>query len=304
MVYTLTLNPALDHVVMVDKLELGETNRAIISNFYPGGKGLNVSRILNELGVENKALGYLAGFSGEEIERLSREKNVNMDFIKLSHGHNRINIKLKAEVETEINGPGPLIDKEDVKKLYDKLNDLVDGDYLILAGSIPKSLDDDFYREIMVHLKDKRVEIVVDATNKALRNTLDLKPLLIKPNLRELEEIVGFEFKGIEDVKDHGRDLLNLGARNIIVSLGDKGALLIEEGGGTSYLPAPKGKLVNSVGSGDSMVAGFCAGLVKGLSKKEAFRLSIACGSATAFSSDLATRDGIYELLEKINLNN
>lgn len=300
MVYTLTLNPSLDHIIRIKDLEIGETNRSDEEEFYPGGKGINVSRILNELDVSNISVGYIAGFTGREIERLVHLNKVKTDFIHLDEGINRINVKIKSRLETEINSNGPIIDEKSKKLLLEKLNILKDGDFLVLAGSIPPCLKNSFYSEIMEMLIGKNINIVVDATGESLLNTLKYKPLLIKPNKRELEEITNLEFKEIDDIRKNAFKLKSLGARNIIVSLGKDGAILIEENGDVIYKEAPKGQVKNTVGSGDSMVGGFIAALVKGYDTKKAFDLAIACGSATAFCDDLAKKEDINKLFYKI----
>lgn len=300
MVYTLTLNPALDHVVKLNSLKLGETNRSYSDSFFPGGKGINVSRILNELGVENKAMGFLAGFSGREIERLLEEDGVNTEFIKLEKGNNRINVKIKADQETEINGAGPEISRAERARLLEKLFDLEEGDYLVLAGSIPNSLDSDFYKDIMEMLKDRKVKIIVDATGDSLMSTLRFKPLLIKPNKSELEEITGKTFSSVDEIIKEAASIRSLGAENVIVSLGSDGAVLIDRDEKVIYKKAPKGEVKNTVGSGDSMVAGFIAGLIRDYSSEDAFTLAVASGSATAFTEDLAKKEMINKIFNEI----
>lgn len=301
MIYTLTLNPALDHIVRVKHLDLGETNRMDEEIIKAGGKGINVSKLLKNLGMNSLALAYIGGFTGKELERLVKEDwGLKTDFIEISKGLTRINVKIKANNETEINGKGLIINENEQKVLFEKLEKLGDNDYLFLSGSIPKSLGDDFYAKIMKDLENKNVKIIVDASGNALKESLSLKPYLIKPNQRELEEIFDVEIKTDKDLSLYGKKLQDLGARNIIISLGKKGAFLLDENGDEYYSKAPEGKLVDSVGSGDSMLAGFVYGIISGFSKEDAFKFSLACGSATAFSENIATKEEIYNLYENI----
>lgn len=299
MIYTLTLNPSLDHIIKMDSLKIGETNRSCEEAFYPGGKGINVSRVLTELGIMNKAYGFIAGFVGEEIKKILENSGVDTEFIKLSSGINRINLKLKADKETEINGQGPEIKAEDKVKLLEKLYDVGEGDYLVLAGSIPSSLKKEFYRDIMEMLKDSKAKIIVDATGDSLMNTLEFKPLLVKPNRRELEEIAGQELKSDDEVIAQAKKLLDKGAENVIVSLGKDGAVLVNRNN-VIKMKAPEGKLINSVGSGDSMVAGFIAGKIKNLSDEDVLKMAVAAGSATAFREDLAKKEDVDRILKSL----
>lgn len=301
MIYTLTLNPALDHIVRVKHLDIGETNRMDEEIIKAGGKGINVSKLLKNLGMDSLSLAYIGGFTGKELERLAKEDwGLKTDFIEISKGLTRINVKIKADNETEINGKGLIINEYEQKLLFEKLEKLGDNDYLFLSGSIPKSLGDNFYAKIMKDLENKSVKIIVDASGNALKESLALKPYLIKPNQRELEEIFDVEIKTDKDLSTYGKKLQDLGARNIIISLGKNGAFMIDEKGNEYYSKAPEGKLVDSVGSGDSMLAGFVYGIIAGFSTEEAFKFALACGSATAFSENIATKEEIYNLYENI----
>ena len=298
MIYTLTLNPAIDHIVRVDKLEIGETNRMHEESISSGGKGINVSKILKNLDEESIALGYIAGFTGREVERLVNKEGISSDFIKVENGFTRINTKIKIEKETEINGPGLEITEEDKENLLDKIDEIKDGDYLFLSGSIPASMDKGFYAEIMERLSSKDVIIAVDTTGEALKNTLKYGPKLIKPNLRELEDFFNIEIHDNKDIEKYTRKLQEMGARNIIISMGGDGAYFLSEEGNSMFLEAPKGKVIDTVGSGDSMVAGFIYAIKKGYSLEAAFKFSVSCGSATAFAEKLATKKEILHLYE------
>lgn len=300
MIYTLTLNPAIDHIVRVDKLELGETNRMHEESISAGGKGINVSKIFKNLDEESIALGYIAGFTGREVERLVNEEGISSDFIKVENGFTRINTKIKSKKETEINGPGLEITEKDKKALLDRLDRIQDGDYLFLSGSIPSSMDEGFYAEIMEHLSSKDVIIAVDTTGQALKKTLEYGPKLVKPNLRELEYFFDVEITDNKDIEKYSRKLQEMGATNIIISMGGDGAYFLSEEGDRMFLKAPKGKVIDTVGSGDSMVAGFIYAIKEGYSLVEAFKFSVACGSATAFSEKLATKQEILNLYENL----
>lgn len=300
MIYTLTLNPALDHIVRIKNLEIGETNRMEKALVKAGGKGINVSKLLKNLGRQSILLGYLGGFTGDELEKTLKKEGFKTDFIHVERGLTRINIKIKSDRETEINGPGLEIKKKEACELLKKLQKIKDGDYLFLSGSIPESLGDDFYKKIMQSLRKKDIKIIVDASGKALERALSEKPYLIKPNLRELEGIFGKKIENKEEISTYAKKLQELGARNIIVSLGKDGAYMMDEDKNQYFSKAPQGKLVDSVGSGDSMVAGFIYAKDFGFSTQEAFKFSLASGSATAFSSDFASKDQIYELYERL----
>lgn len=301
MINTITLNPSLDYIVKVDSFKVDALNRSLEEQVYAGGKGINVSIVLKNLGVENTALGYIAGFTGEEISRQVKEHGVNCDFIKLKNGLSRINVKLKSDGETEINGSGPEITETDLQNLYEKLNSLTKGDYLVLSGSIPNSVPDDIYENIMKSLLDKGIEFVVDATKDLLLKVLKYKPFLIKPNHHELAEMFNVELKSDEDIITYGKKLQEMGAKNVLISMAGDGAILLPENGEPIKREVPKGILKNSVGAGDSMVAGFLCGYLKNKNIDEAFKMGIATGSASAFSEELATKEQVEELLLQMN---
>ncbi|AIY79951.1 1-phosphofructokinase [Clostridium botulinum] len=300
MINTITLNPSLDYIVKVDNFKVDSLNRSNDEEVYAGGKGINVSIVLNNLGIENTALGYVAGFTGNEIERQVKNHGVDCDFIKLKNGISRINVKLKSNGETEINGAGPKITNDDLNKLYEKLSDLKEGDYLILSGSIPNSVPDDIYQNIMEKLLEKKVEFIVDATKDLLLKVLKYEPFLIKPNHHELAEMFNVELKNDEDIIIYGKKLQEMGAKNVLISMAGDGAILLSENGEPIKREVPKGILKNSVGAGDSMVAGFLAGYLKNNDIKEAFKMGIATGSASAFSDELATKEEVEKLLSKM----
>ena len=298
MIYTVTFNPSLDYIVSVDDFKLGLTNRTSSELMLPGGKGINVSTVLMNLGIENTALGFTAGFVGKEIIRRLHEMGVKSEFIQISEGVSRINLKLKSIDGTEINGAGPVISKDKVEELMKKLEELGEGDVLFLAGSIPSSMPDDMYEQIMARLDGKGVMIVVDATKDLLVNVLKYHPFLVKPNNHELGEIFGIELKTRKDVIPYGKKLQEKGARNVLVSMAGDGAVLVTEDGQEFRAEAPKGKLVNSVGAGDSMVAGFIYGYLNGGSYADAFRYGVCTGSASAFSEELATKKEVLALMD------
>lgn len=301
MVYTVTFNPSLDYIISVNDFALGRTNRTQTEQMLPGGKGINVSTVLQNLGIENTALGFIAGFTGQEIQKEVENIGFHCDFIQSRDGFSRINIKLKNFDGTEINGKGPVIGREEVEQLFHKLEQLKEGDVLILAGSIPESMPDSIYRDILAKLQGKGILFVVDATKDLLLNVLEYHPFLIKPNNHELGEIFGTEINTREDVAPYAAKLQEMGARNVLVSMAGEGAVLLDETGEVFMLPAPKGKLVNAVGAGDSMVAGFTAGWLDRKDYGHAFRMGVSAGSASAFSELLATKEeitAIYNTLE------
>ena len=300
MINTITLNPSLDYIVKVDDFKVGHVNRTSKEDIYPGGKGINVSIVLKNLGVKNRALGFTAGFTGEEIEKLVANHGVDNEFIRLEKGMSRINVKLKSREESEINGMGPDISKNDIEKLYEKLEALKAGDFVVLAGSIPNTLPDDIYETIMKDFKDKEINFVVDATKDLLLNVLKYKPFLIKPNHHELGEMFNVKLNSKDEIITYAKKLQEIGARNVIISMAGDGAILIEENGEITISDTPKGTLVNSVGAGDSMVGGFLAGIAEKKNVKEAFKMGVATGSASAFSEGLATRDKVEELLKQL----
>lgn len=300
MIYTVTFNPSLDYIVSVDDFKLGLTNRTSSELILPGGKGTNVSTVLKNLGLESTALGFVAGFTGNEIVKRLNDIGIKSDFISIENGISRINLKLKSIDGTEINGAGPDISEEKVNELRDKLNQLKEGDVLVLAGSIPSSMSDNIYRDIMADLKDRGVMIVVDATKDLLLNVLEYHPFLIKPNNHELGEIFDVKLTTREEVIPYGRKLQEKGARNVLVSMAGEGAVLIAEDGQVFDAPAPKGKLINGVGAGDSMVAGFVAGWIEKQDYEYAFHMGVASGSASAFSENLATKEEIINVYNQV----
>ena len=300
MIYTVTFNPSLDYIVSVNDFALGKTNRTKTEQMLAGGKGINVSTVLTNLGVENIALGFVAGFTGTEIERMATESGLRCDFISLENGCSRINVKMKDFDGTEINGQGPMIDKKAIDRLMNQLRRLNSGDILVLAGSIPSSMPSSIYRDIIVELKDKGIAFVVDATNELLLNVLEYAPFLTKPNNYELGEIFGVELKTKESVVPYARKLQEMGAKNVLVSMSKEGAVLLTEEGEVFMLSAPKGTLVNAVGAGDSMVAGFLAGWTEKKDYFHAFKMGVASGSASAFSELLATKEEVERIYQAI----
>ncbi|WP_026528603.1 1-phosphofructokinase [Butyrivibrio sp. VCD2006] len=302
MIYTVTFNPAIDYIVRMDKpLDPGMTNRSVSEDCFFGGKGINVSTILKNLGIENTALGFAAGFTGEAIVADVKRKGIHADFIMLDEGISRINVKIKAEQETEINAQGPAISKEAYDELLKKLDGLKEGDTLILAGSIPSTLPSNVYEIILDRLNGKGVTFVVDATKDLLMNVLKYHPFLIKPNNHELGEMFGTVLKTDDEIEEHAKKLQEMGARNVLISMAGDGAMLITEDGQRFRVGVPKGTVKNSVGAGDSMVAGFVAGFMKTGDYQVALNIGTAAGSATAFSDDLATGElinSIYETLK------
>ncbi len=300
MVYTVTFNPSLDYIVSLNGFEMGMTNRTREEQMLPGGKGINVSTVLQNLGVENTALGFTAGFTGIEIERMIEDIGFRCDFIRIPNGFSRINVKLKDFDGTEINGMGPAIQKKEVEELFRKLERLQKGDVLVLAGSIPESLPDCLYRDILDRLSGKEILCVVDATRDLLLNVLKYQPFLIKPNNHELGEIFGVELQTREAVIPYARKLQEKGARNVLVSMAGEGAVLVAENGEVYGKPAPQGTLVNAVGAGDSMVAGFLAGWLEQRDYEHAFCMGVAAGSASAFSKYLATREEVQAVYQQL----
>lgn len=301
MIYTVTFNPSLDYIVRMDSFATGEINRVNYEQVLAGGKGINVSIVLKNLGQNNTALGFLAGFTGEEIKRQLHEFGVTNDFVQLNQGFSRINVKAKAENETEINGQGPDIDEAKREELFTKLDQLQADDTLILAGSIPKTLPDDIYQQIMARLNGKGIRIIVDAEKKLLLNVLQYHPFLIKPNNHELGDMFGVTLTTDAEIIEYAKKLQAKGAQNVLISMAGDGAILLTTDGTTYKCPAPKGKLVNSVGAGDSMVAGFITGFNESAGDfKTAFHMGVATGSASAFSDNLATRPEVEALLKTI----
>lgn len=299
MIYTVTFNPAIDYVVRTPQMKMGEVNRSSSEKIFFGGKGINVSVVLAELGVCSKALGFVAGFTGRAIEEGIADKGVTSDFVHLEKGFSRINVKIKSDEETELNGQGPVITETDIAKLYSKLDELSDGDTIVLAGSIPNSLPADIYEKILAYLAPKNVRAVVDATGKLLMNVLKYKPFLVKPNNHELGEIFGVKLKTYDDIVMYANKLREMGAKNVLVSMAGDGAVLVDEQGNVHSCGVCKGTVVNSVGAGDSMVAGFIAGCEKG-NYDYALKLGTAAGGATAFSMGLAEKKLIDELFSQL----
>lgn len=298
MIYTVTFNPSLDYIVTVDDFKPGQVNRATEEVIYPGGKGINVSIVLRNLGFDNTALGFLAGFTGTEIENMLKKQGINAEFIHIGEGISRINMKLRSNEESEINGQGPAISIPDIQNLYKKLDELKDDDVLVLAGSIPSTMPESIYMDIMKHLQKRKIKIVVDATNDLLMNVMQYHPFLIKPNNHELGEIFGVELQKKEDVIPYAKKLQDRGAKNVLVSMAGEGAVLVTEQKEVFQSEAPKGTVINSVGAGDSMVAGFLAGFLKTGDYRVAFKMGIATGSASAFSEKLATKGQVEQILK------
>ena len=301
MIYTVTFNPSLDYIVSVNDFQLGLTNRTDSELILPGGKGINVSTILMNLGIDSTAFGFAAGFTGEEIIRDVEAMGIRSDFIKIDSGISRINLKLKNIDGTEINGSGPEISEEKIEELLRKLDILGEGDILVLAGSIPASMPADMYSTIMERLQHKNVTFIVDATKDLLINVLKYKPFLIKPNNHELGELFDVKLTTREEVIPYGKKLQKQGARNVLISMAGEGAVLVAEDGSVYEAPAPKGTLVNAVGAGDSMVAGFTAGWIEKKDYRHAFYMGVSAGSASAFSEYLATKEEIMDLYEKVS---
>lgn len=302
MIYTVTFNPALDYLMYVSELQSDDINRTEKEQIFYGGKGINVSVILTRLGVKNKALGFLAGFSGHQIENMLNADGIENDFVYLKNGYTRINVKIKSKKETDINACGPEITDDGIRELFKKIENLKNGDCLVLAGSIPKSLPDNIYEKIIEKLNGRGIDFVVDATGDLLKNVLKYKPFMIKPNHHELGEIFSTEIKTLDDIKKYGKMLQDMGARNVLVSRGKDGAALLDENGNIHTMGNVPGKITSSVGCGDSMVAGFIAGYCKTKDYTYALKLGSACGNATAFSSNLATKEEIEKMLQSEEL--
>lgn len=299
MIYTVTFNPAIDYVVHTGKMKVGSVNRAESEEIYFGGKGINVSFVLSELGIRSKALGFVAGFTGEAIEKGVEAKGIETDFVHLENGFSRINIKIKSDNETELNGQGPKISEAALDLLFNKLENLRDDDTIVLAGSIPNTLPSDIYEKILEFLSDRKIKTVVDATNDLLKNVLKYRPFLVKPNNYELGEMFGVTLTTNEEIAEYASKLKEMGAKNVLVSMAGDGALLLDENGKTHICGVCKGTVRNSVGAGDSMVAGFIAGSLEG-DYDYALKLGTAAGGATAFSYGLAQKDEIYRLLKQL----
>ena len=310
MIYTITFNPALDYTVQVEEFEIGKINRTKSENILAGGKGLNVSIILKRLGIENTALSFIAGFTGKELERKIKQYNIKTDFIEINNGYTRINVKISSlkknsliqERETALNGNGPEITQEDIDELLEKIKKINSEDTVILSGNVPKCINEDIYEIICKELNEKNVKFVVDASQKLLMNCLKYKPFFIKPKKDELEETFNTKIKTKKEIIIYAKKLQEKGAQNVLISLGGDGAILLTEKNEVYYSNTPKGQVINTVGAGDSMVAGFVAGYLKKKDYKEALKLGIASGSATAFSAGLAMNEEINGLLKQITI--
>jgi len=300
MIYTLTLNPSIDYIVGFDSLEIGKVNRTSYEKILPGGKGINVSIVLKNLGTDSCALGFVGGFSGEYIRNAVENSGVKTDFVTLGNGISRINTKIKAEEETEINAKGPDISANEIELLLDKIRKINDGDVLVLAGSVPRGFGKEFYAEIMKELSSRDIKIVVDAEGELLKNTLQYEPFLIKPNNFELEGIFGVEIHSKEETIEYAKKLQKMGAKNVIVSLGGDGGILVSEDGNVFLTEAPKGKVVNTTGCGDSVVAGFVFEFENSKDYEKAFLMGISCGSAGAFSENLAQKEDVFRIYNSL----
>jgi 1-phosphofructokinase len=300
MIYTVTLNPSVDYVVEVEGFEIGELNRTKSDLKLPGGKGINVSLVLKRLGTESKALGFIGGFTGFFIESFLNRENIQTDFVQVNED-TRINIKLKTEEETEINGSGPHIIPEQFEEFLGKLDALTSNDMIVLSGSIPKSLPSDVYSKLIHSCRKKGIRTVADVSGEALKNVIKAKPFLIKPNHHELGEIFQTSISNKEDASMYGKKLVNMGVENVIISMAEKGALFINKEA-AYYANAPKGELKNSVGAGDSVVGGFLSAYAAGKGYEESFRMGTAAGSATAFSMEVCTKEEVFNLLKQIEI--
>lgn len=298
MIYTLTFSPAIDYVVFLEDFKMGTTNRTVKEEYYFGGKGINVSTILTELGIDNTALGFVSGFTGKALEKGLKEKGIKSDFVHLDDGITRINVKIKEQNETEINAQGPKISESKIKELLDRLYTLKEGDILVISGNVPNTLPEDMYERILHNLEGKGIQYVVDATGDLLKNVLKYRPLFIKPNKSEMEELMGEKISGKEDLRKGAELMQQLGARNVLVSLGGDGAYLLCHDGREHMMGTASQKALNTVGAGDSMVAGFLAGYLNSGDFGEALKLGIAAGTATACSEGLATASKIRDLYQ------
>lgn len=300
MVYTITFNPAIDYILQVENLKLGKINRTKTEKIFPGGKGLNVSIVLKNLGIENTAIGFIAGFTGEELKREIEDRGIKTDFIKVNKGITRINIKINSNKETAINGNGPQITEENIDELLNKIEKIQKEDMVVISGNIPKGINSNIYEIICKKLEKKQIPFIVDATQELLINVLKNKPFLIKPNKEELEETFNAKIKTKEEIILHAKKLQQKGAENVLISLGGDGAILVDSKEKIYYSKAPKGKVVNTVGAGDSMIAGFIAGYNRSGDIGQAFKIGIAAGSASSFSMELATLEEVNNLLKEI----
>jgi 1-phosphofructokinase len=300
MIYTVTLNPSLDYIMRLGAFSEGKVNRSEYEAIVVGGKGINVSVMLHELGVASTAFGFIAGFTGEEIRRRVRERGCSERFISLDEGFSRINVKIKTNEESEINGAGPVVSEDALYRFFDMIDELQSGDILVLSGSVPKSIPETIYRDIAERLAGRGIEIAVDASGMLLTDILPYRPFLIKPNHHELSEIFGVSIKTAEDAAHYAGKLQEMGARNVLVSMAEEGAFLLAEDGRAYLASAPRGNVVNSVGAGDSMLAGFLAGYSENGNYRRALSLGIAAGSASAFSEGIASSEAVYALFSNI----
>lgn len=300
MIYTVTFNPSIDYVVAIENFEIGKINRTTSEALFAGGKGINVSYVLAQLGVKSTALGFIAGFTGIELQSRLREQGISTDFITVKEGLTRINVKMRSNEETEINGQGPVVSKGELAQLVEKINSLKDEDILVISGSVCKGVSQSIYADVVKLCNEKRVRVIVDASSQLLWNTLEYNPFLIKPNHHELGEIFNQEISTSEEIIFYAKELQNRGARNVLVSAGEMGAILVAEDNKVYEHKAPIGNVVNSVGAGDSMVAGFLAGYLKSNSFEEALKLGVSAGSATAFLEGLADKKKIEEVFTAI----
>lgn len=300
MIYTITFNPSLDYIIQVDNFTTGTINKTKYEKILPGGKGINVSIVLSNLGHESTALGFTAGFTGQEIENKMKNFGCQTSFIHVQEGLSRINVKMKSDNETEINGMGPNITQENIQELFNTLDTLTNQDILVISGSIPSTLPDDIYEKIMKHLEDKHIKIIVDATKNLMMRVLKYKPFLVKPNNHELGELFNVTLKTQEEVIPYAQKLKELGAQNVLISMAGDGAVFIDTNNQVYKSPAPEGIVVNSVGAGDSMVAGFISGYLNTNDYHHAFLKGICSGSASAFSENLCTESEVNELLKQV----
>lgn len=301
MIYTITFNPALDYISQVDSFKTGKINRTKTEKILPGGKGLNVSTVLNNLGIKNTALGFIAGFTGEELKRNIEQRGIKTDFIKVEKGITRINVKIISNEETALNGNGPEITQKNIDELLQKIEKIEKEDIVIISGNIPKCINNNIYEIICKKLEKNKIRFIVDSSKELLINVLKYKPFLVKPNKEELEETFNTKIKTKEDIIANAMKLQKMGAENVLISLGGDGAILLTSKNEEYFSKAPKGKVINTVGAGDSMVAGFVAGYQKCGDLEYAFKMGIAAGSASAFSMDLATAEQVANLLKEIN---
>ncbi len=302
MIYTVTFNPSIDYICRAEHFKAGKINRTTYEKFLPGGKGINVSIVLKNLGIKSRALGFVAGFTGKEIQNALRKYGVENQMIEVNEGLSRINVKMKSDEETEINGQGPKIEEKDIQKLFKQLDALTKTDLLVISGSVPNTLPSDMYEQIMERLLTKEIPIVVDAEKDLLKKVLKYHPFLIKPNNHELSEFFQKKIESKEDCLFYAKQLQALGARNVYVSMGAEGAIFLSEEGISYQANAPKGKLVNSVGAGDSSVAGFLSGYLKTKDYRFAFYQGVCAGSASAFSEELASEEEVEALMKEMNV--